>query len=79
MKKYLSIILATLLVLTACGKTDSESSKESVKETNIETSKETTKETIKETEAEEEKMDLALYYILDMDNEFTLVREVHQV
>ena len=79
MKKYLSIILATLLILTACGKTDSESSKESVKETSIETSKETTKETIKETETEEEMMDLALYYILDMDNEFTLVREVHQV
>lgn len=79
MKKKLSILLAILLFLAGCGKSSDESSKESVKETNIETNKETTKETIKETEAEEEMMDLVLYYILDMDNEFTLVREVHQV
>lgn len=79
MKKKLSVLFAILLILTACGKTDSESSKESTKETRIETSKETTKETIKETEDEKEMMDLALYYILDKDNEFTLVREIHQV
>ncbi|WP_103981807.1 GerMN domain-containing protein [Helcococcus massiliensis] len=79
MKKKLSVLFAILLILTACGKTDDESSKESVKETSLETGKETTKESINETESEEEMMDLALYYILDMDNEFTLVREIHQL
>lgn len=79
MKKKLPIILAILLLLTACGKATGKSSKKSVKETNIEICKKATNENIKETEDEEEMMALALYYILDIDNEFTLAREIHKV